>query len=55
MHVLNVIEHNARFSENVEYKYGIEYFHPVWELLIDNAFGIVNKNKYFPKAIWKKN
>lgn len=55
IHMLNVIEHNARFSENIEYKYGVEYFHPVWELLIDNAFGInVDKNKYFPKATWKR-
>ena len=54
IHMLNVIEHNARFSENVEYKYGVEYFHPVWELLIDNAFGIAKKEKYFPKATWKR-
>ena len=26
----------------------------MWELLIDNAFGIIDRNKYFPKAIWKK-
>lgn len=54
IHMLNVIEHNARFSENVEYKYGVDYFHPVWELLIDNAFGITDKEKYFPKATWKR-
>lgn len=54
IHMLNVIEHNARFSENVEYKYGVEYFHPVWELLIDNAFGILEKYNYFPKATWKR-
>lgn len=52
--MLNVIEHNARFSENVEYKYGVEYFHPVWELLLDNAFGIPEKDRYFPKATWKR-
>lgn len=56
MHMLNVIEHNARFSNNIEYKYGVEYFHPVWELLIDNAFGVAEKEKekYFPKANWKR-
>ena len=54
IHMMNVIEHNARFSDNIEYKYGVEYFHPVWELLIDNAFGISDKDKYFPKAKWKK-
>lgn len=26
----------------------------MWELLIDNAFGIVKKEKYFPKATWKR-
>lgn len=56
IHMLNVIEHNARFSENIKYKYGVDYFHPVWELLIDNAFGITEKEKekYFPKATWKR-
>ncbi len=50
IHMKNVIENNARFSDNIEYQYGVEYFHPVWELLIDNAFGISDKDKYFPKA-----
>lgn len=40
----NVIENNARFSDNIEYKYGVEYFHPVWELLIDNAFLLPSNN-----------
>lgn len=26
----------------------------MWELLIDNAFGILEKDKYFPKATWKR-
>lgn len=53
IHMINIIEHDARFSNNIEYKYGVEYFHPVWELLIDKAFGIPEKEKYFPRAKWK--
>lgn len=54
IHMLNVIEHNARFSNNVEYKYGVEYFHPVWEKMIDESFGIPNseKVKFYPSAKW---
>lgn len=54
IHMLNVIEHNARFSNNVEYKYGVEYYHPVWEKMIDIAFGIepYEKAKFYPNAKW---
>ena len=53
-HMINVIEHNAKFSEKVEYKYGVDYFHPVWEMMIDKVFGISKEEKanYYPSAEW---
>lgn len=33
--------------------YGTENFEYVWQDLIDRAFGISDKQKYFPKCIWR--
>lgn len=35
--------------------YGTDSFQYVWEQMIDRAFGIKNKEKYFPKSSWVLN
>ncbi len=35
-----------------QYFFGTNYFHLVWEKMIDRAFGIEDKDKYFPKTRW---
>lgn len=34
------------------FHYGTFNFEYVWEMMIDKVFGVKNKDKYFPKAIW---
>jgi len=34
------------------YLFGTDYFERVWEGMIDKAFGIEDKSKYFPKTHW---
>lgn len=35
-----------------EYCYGTEHFEHLWEKMIDKAFGIPDKDQYFPRAKW---
>lgn len=36
-----------------DYWYGTYRFEYVWQDIIDDIFGIINKQKYFPKTYWK--
>lgn len=42
---------DERNSEK-QYIFGTDYFDRVWEKMIDRAFGIENKEEYFPKTRW---
>lgn len=35
-----------------QYFFGTDFFERVWEKMVDKAFGIENKNKYFPNTRW---
>lgn len=35
-----------------QYFFGTDYFERVWEKMIDKAFGIADKDKYFPHTRW---
>ena len=37
---------------DMDYKYGTDRFEYVWERLIDRAFGISDKERFFPKTRW---
>ena len=51
-HMIKVIEHKVNFSEDTDYRFGVTYFHPVWEKMIDRIFGIENISKYYPSGKW---
>lgn len=34
------------------FKFGTYYFYAIWEKMIDKAFGIKNKEEFFPKSKW---
>ncbi|EAJ6151352.1 LlaJI family restriction endonuclease [Campylobacter sp. CNRCH_2013_0855] len=36
-----------------EFKFGTTVFHTIWEKMIDRAFGVADKDGYFPKTQWK--
>lgn len=53
--MLAIIDYQGNFDSNPYYRYGTYRFEYVWEALIDKAFGIRDKEKYFPKTIWTIN
>ena len=47
--MLKYMEFNSDINN---FFFGTETFENIWERLIDKAFGIEDKNKYFPKTEW---
>ena len=39
-------------SSEKQYFFGTDYFERVWEKMINRAFGIENKDQYFPRTHW---
>ena len=39
-------------SSEKQFFFGTDYFERVWEKMIDRAFGIENKDQYFPRTHW---
>lgn len=48
--MLEYIDDNA---PDKQFYFGTDYFENVWEKLIDRAFGVKNKNDYFPRTRWR--
>ena len=49
MSMLNYMDERSDRKQN---SYGTEHFERVWERMIDRAFGIADKEAYFPRARW---
>lgn len=39
-------------SSDKQYFFGTDFFENVWERMIDKAFGVENKEQYFPRTCW---
>ena len=39
-------------SSEKQYFFGTDFFERIWEKMIDKAFGIENKDQYFPRTRW---
>ncbi|MGN1416994.1 MAG: LlaJI family restriction endonuclease [Oscillospiraceae bacterium] len=39
-------------SSEKQYFYGTDYFERIWEKMIDRAFGVADKEQYFPRTRW---
>ena len=51
--MLCIINNINPYNENSrKLTFGTENFEYVWEMMIDEVFGIQNKNEYFPKTTW---
>ena len=50
--MLNILKYKDNENANKNYFFGTDYFERVWEGMIDRAFGIADKQKYFPKSRW---
>lgn len=53
--MLAIIEQIGGDNNRFDYKYGTYRFEYVWEKMIDKAFGIKEKDFYFPRTSWKIN
>ena len=51
--MLDMLKYIDKQSSDKNYFFGTEYFERIWEGLIDRAFGIKDKSKYFPKIHWR--
>ncbi|WP_215738578.1 LlaJI family restriction endonuclease [Mesomycoplasma hyorhinis] len=52
--MISIINYNDNTIDKHQFSLGTENFEIVWERLIDKFLGIKEKNKYFPRAIWKE-
>lgn len=50
--MLNMLKYMDEQHSERETLFGTDYFEHVWEGMIDRAFGIEDKSKYFPKTHW---
>lgn len=50
--MIDILEYIDENLEEHDFYYGTNKFEVVWEKLVDSAFGIKNKQKYFPKTKW---
>lgn len=50
--ILRIIKTQNTQTETSTYEFGTFRFEYVWEFMVDTVFGIVNKDRYFPKAKW---
>lgn len=48
----SVLEYLDEKSAETQYYFGTDHFENVWERMIDKAFGIDDKEEYFPRTRW---
>lgn len=53
--MLAIIDFRNSADDPEEFYFGTNNFEYVWERLIDETYGIKNKEDYFPKTTWKLN
>lgn len=50
--MIDMLEFMDKNTNNTQFYFGTDNFETIWEKLIDKAFGIKNKESYFPKSKW---
>ncbi len=50
--MLKMLEYEDEKGDDKQYFFGTDYFERVWESMVDQAFGIPDKDKYFPRTRW---
>lgn len=51
--MMAILNYESNNDLNKDFKFGTYRFEYVWEKLVDNVFGIKNKEFYFPGTSWK--
>lgn len=47
-----MLKYMDKTSSERKYSFGTDFFERIWEKMIDKAFGIKDKNRYFPRTKW---
>lgn len=50
--MISLLKYQDEHTSDKQYYFGTDYFDRVWERMVDKAFGIENKDQYFPKTRW---
>lgn len=50
--MLSMLRYMDDHPSQKQYSFGTDFFERIWEKMIDKAFGIVDKNQYFPRTRW---
>lgn len=50
--MLSMLQYIDEHSSEKQYFFGTDFFERVWEKMIDKAFGVDNKEQYFPHPHW---
>lgn len=53
LNMLAVIDQMQDPNAPLNFEYGVDPFDHVWEVLIDEVFGIEGKEEYYPKTTWE--
>lgn len=53
--MLDIIDYLDNASDNQNYYYGVNKFDHIWESMIDNVYGIDEKQNYYPRCYWNIN
>ncbi len=47
-----MLEYLDKDASEMQFYFGTDHFETIWEKMIDKAFGIDNKDEYFPRTRW---
>ena len=50
--MISILQFKDEKSSSKKFFFGTDFFERIWEKMIDKAFGIENKEKYFPRTKW---
>ena len=50
--MISMLRYIDERSSESQYFFGTDFFERIWERMIDKAFGIKDKNQYFPRTRW---
>lgn len=53
--MVSMLKYEDEIPSEDNYIFGTEYFEYIWQKMIDRAFGIKEKNQYFPRTRWLLN
>lgn len=50
--MISMLKYMDEKSSDKQYSFGTDFFEHIWEKMIDKAFGVEDKDQYFPRTKW---